>query len=117
MSRSTKLIEVTVIYDSNYLEISDRQPAKMLIAVDSIQTVMQDYLPPDSPKWPKGTHIALVPSVPAYGESDDGENVVQDQRSVVVRENYEQFVEILAAERGVVRIKSHSELSRYKQGV
>ena len=98
----SKLIELTAVYDSTITSISEMKPAKVLVDVDAIQSVMKDWETPESDSWSRGQQVTLHPSFASYGENEHGEHAVLDQRTLIVRESYEAIRAIIDQERGVI---------------
>ena len=59
----SKLIELTAVYDSTITSISEMKPAKVLVDVDAIQSVMKDWETPESDSWPRGQQVTLHPGL------------------------------------------------------
>jgi len=93
----SKMLELTAAYDSTDPRLTEYKPVKVLVDVSAIQSVTMGQ------EESRFCRVALVPSLPAYGESEDGESAVQDQRVLHVYEPYHEIRQILEAERGVVR--------------
>ena len=98
-----KLIELTAAYDSTCVSATRNSPVKVLIDVDAIQAVtdITDVLVEGGVK--QGSHVALAPSIPAYGVGSDGaDKIVQDQRLLVVLESFSFLRASLRTERGLI---------------
>ncbi len=93
----SKMIELTAAYDSTDPNITDGSLAKVLIDIDSIQSVTMKE------EKSRYCEVSLVPSLPAYGESDEGETVVQDQRVLYVLEQYHEIRAVIQEQRGFIR--------------
>lgn len=98
-----KMIEFHVVYDSEHTSVSEFRPVRMLIDAAAIESVMENPIEKNSDAWPKGCRITLTPGVAEYGEGDE---IAQGQRTVVVKESYEQIAAVLSDERGIVRVPS-----------
>ncbi len=98
-----KLVELTAAYDSTCVSATRNSPVKVLIDLDAIQTVtdITDVLVDGGVK--QGCHVALVPSLPAFGVGSDGaDKIVQDQRLLVVLESFQFLRSTLRKERGLI---------------
>lgn len=93
----SKMIEFTAAYDSTDPKLTEHNPVKVLVDLSAIQAVTM------GPKGSPFCEVSLTPSLAAYGDSEAGETVVQDQRVLHVLEPYHDILAVLATHRGIVR--------------
>lgn len=93
----SKMLELTACYDTNDTKVTEQHPVKVLIDLEAIQAVTMKE------EGSLFCEVSLRPSFPAYGESDVGETVAQDQRVLLVFEPYHEIRSVLAEHRGVVK--------------
>lgn len=89
------MIELTVAYDSTNAKVNELQLVKALVALQAIQAVTMGQ------EKSRFCEVALVPSLPAFAEGDQGESVAQDQRVLLVLEPYHEIRAILEKHRGI----------------
>ena len=89
------MIELTVAYDSTDAKINEYNPVKALVALQAIQAVTMGQ------EKSRYCEVALVPSLPAFAEGEQGESVAQDQRVLLVLEPYHEIRAILEKHRGI----------------
>ncbi len=79
-------IELTATFDSEVVEVSDANPARMLVDVGQIATVMERDIDLRQETHRKVTEISLKPSIAEYGANDE---VVQGHRLLFVAESFD----------------------------
>lgn len=91
----SKMIELTLAYDSTNPKITEFSLVKALVDLRAIQAVTMGE------EKSRYCEVALVPSLPEFGEGEQGETLVQNQRILMVLEPYHEIRAVLEKHRGI----------------